>query len=67
MRIINDIKCIIIKKLSRSKIFNSERREIGLQLADFEERKQKQMRKQMRKQIRKQEYDQRIETDVWLG
>jgi len=63
MRIINDITCIIIKKLPRSTIVYSERRELGLQLADFEERKQK----QMRKQIRKQEYDQRIETDVWLG
>ena len=63
MRIINDIKCIIIKKLPRSTIVYSERREIGLQLANFEERKQK----QMRKQIRKQEYEQRIEIDVWLG
>ena len=63
MRIINDIKGIIIKKLPRSTIVYSERREIGLQLANFEERKQN----QIRKQIRKQEYKQRIETDVWLG
>ena len=70
MRIINDIKYIIIKNLPRYIIVNSERREIGLQLADFKERKQKQMRKQengQRKQIRKQEYEQRIETGVWLG
>jgi len=59
MRIINDIKYIIIKNLPRYSIVYSERREIGLQLADFEERKQK--------QIRKQEYDQRIETDAWFG
>ena len=65
MRILNDIKCIIIKKLPRSTIVYNERREIGLQLANFEQRKQKQ--KQIRKQIRKLEYEQRIETEVWLG
>ncbi len=70
MRIINDIKCIIIKKLPRSTIVYNERREIGLQLANFKERKQNQIRKQkyeQRKQIRKQEYKQRIETYAWLG
>jgi hypothetical protein len=66
MRIINDITCIIIKKLPRSTIVYSERRELGLQIANFEKLKIIQ-KKKTQKQIRKQEYDQRIETDVWLG
>jgi hypothetical protein len=59
MRIINDIKCIIIKKLPRSIIVYNERRELGLQIANFEKRKMTQKQKQAR--------EQRIKTDVWLG
>jgi hypothetical protein len=54
---------IISKIFPHSNIINHERRDIGLQIANFEERK----KIQKRKQIRKQEYEQRIETDVWLG
>ena len=52
-----------IKKIPCCSAIYNDRRQIGLQLVDFEERKQI----QLRKQIRKREYEKNIETAVWLG
>jgi hypothetical protein len=59
----NYISRIIINRLPKCNISKNDRREIGLQINNFEERK----KIQIRKQIRKQNYNNSVETGVWNG
>lgn len=59
----NYISRIIINRLPKYNISKNDRREIGLQINNFEERK----KIQIRKQIRKQNYNNSVETGVWNG
>ena len=61
--VIHIVKYNIKKILPRLNTVKSERREVGLQIANFKERK----RIQLQKNARKKEHEQRIDTDVWLG
>ena len=53
------VKKIIFKLLPGSNIVNSERRELGLQVANFKERNQK--------QIQTQKHKKSIKNQEWLG
>ena len=55
----NYISRIIINRLPKCNISKNDRREIGLQINNFEERK--------KIQIRKQNYNNSVETGVWNG
>ena len=63
----NGLTKLLIKNPKRAtascNTINSDRREIGLQLANYEERKRIQITRQRRIKI----YEDSIDTGVWLG